>query len=161
MLQFKLKTQKIKTKNIKESSNFGKQANVSRVPLPISPKLSKKVLEKLKIYKGKTNLSFISTQSGQSYTQASKSNINDIIKIKENFLNISTKKFKKIHKVLNELKLNKPKFNMTTKGPSRKQVIVLMSLTNSERFMTLLSKHLSNINRSLKDIELDAIADFI
>jgi len=118
-------------------------------------------LNKSKFYKDKTNLSFTSTQSGQSYTQASKSNINNIIKIKENFLNISTKKVKEIYKVLNELKIDKPKFNMTTKGLLRKQVIVLMSLTNSERFMTLSSKPISNINRSLIDIKPDIIADFI
>ena len=118
-------------------------------------------MNKSKFYKDKTNLSFTSTQSSQSYVQASKTNINDIIKIEKNFLNISTKKVKEIYKVLNELKIDKPKFNMTTKGLSRKQVIVLMSLTNSERFMALSSKPVSNINRSLIDIKPDVMADFI
>ena len=70
-------------------------------------------------------------------------------------------KIKEIYKVLNKLKINKPKFNMITKGPSRKQVIILMSLTNPEKFMALPSKHIFNINRSLKDIKSDIMADFI
>ena len=50
---------------------------------------------------------------------------------------------------------------MTTRGPSRKQIIILMSSINSERFMAMLNKYIANINKSLKDIKLDIMADFI
>ena len=83
------------------------------------------------------------------------------MKIKKNFLNILTKKVKEIYKVLNKLKINKLKFNMITKGLSRKQLIVLISLTNLEKFMALLSKYIFNINRLLQDIKSDIMADFI
>ena len=36
-----------------------------------------------------------------------------------------------------------------------------MSLNNSQKFMSLFNKHISNINRTLKDIKSDTIADFI
>lgn len=36
-----------------------------------------------------------------------------------------------------------------------------MSLVNSERFMVLSNKHISNINRTLKNIKLDIMTDFI
>jgi len=36
-----------------------------------------------------------------------------------------------------------------------------MSLTNVEKFIVLSGKHIANINRALKDIKSDIIADFI
>ena len=48
-----------------------------------------------------------------------------------------------------------------TKSPWRRQVLVLMSLANSEKFMIMSSKHVVNINRVLKDIKSDTMANFI
>jgi len=48
-----------------------------------------------------------------------------------------------------------------TKGLSRKQIIVPISLGNSNKFIVLSNKHISNISRVLKDIKLDVLADFI
>jgi len=36
--------------------------------------------------------------------------------MKENFPNLSTKKIEEIQKVINKLKKDKPRFNITTKG---------------------------------------------
>ena len=36
-----------------------------------------------------------------------------------------------------------------------------MSFNNSEKFIVLFSKHIANINKVLKDIKLDIVADFI
>lgn len=83
------------------------------------------------------------------------------MKIKENFLNLSAKKIKEVQKVINNTKKEKPKLNIITKSPLRKQIIILMSSTNSERFIVILSKHIANINRVLKDIKLDIMANFI
>jgi len=120
-------------------------------------------LEKSKFYKGKgeTNNSQSGTQSSCSYAQASWTNIKNIIKIKDNFPNLFTKKIEEIHKVLNETKKNKPRLNIMTKRLSRKQIIVLISLNNLEKFMVLSNKHVANINRALKDIKLDVMTDFI
>lgn len=81
---------------------------------------------------------------------------NNIVEIKNSFLNLLAKKIEEVHKVLNKLKLN-----MMTKGPSRRQVIIPMSSNNSQKFMLLSNKHVFNINRALKDIKLDVMADFI
>lgn len=81
---------------------------------------------------------------------------NNIVEIKNSFLNLLAKKIEEVHKVLNKLKLN-----MITKGPSRRQVIIPMSSNNSQKFMLLSNKHVFNINRALKDIKLDVMADFI
>jgi len=50
---------------------------------------------------------------------------------------------------------------MMMKDSSKRQVLVFMSLENSNKFMVLSYKYITNINRALKDINLDVIADFI
>ena len=50
---------------------------------------------------------------------------------------------------------------MTTKEPSRKQVIVLISIDNTRKYIKDSSTHIININRALKDIKSNIIANFI
>jgi len=50
---------------------------------------------------------------------------------------------------------------MTTKKPSRKQVLIPMSANNVSRIMALFGKHITNINRALKNIKLEVMANFI
>ena len=50
---------------------------------------------------------------------------------------------------------------MTTKRPSRKQVIVSMNIENAKNFMKDLSSHITNINRALKNIKSNVMANFI
>ena len=50
---------------------------------------------------------------------------------------------------------------MTTKGPSRKQVIIPMAKSNAELIVILAHQHIANINKCLKNIKSDIIADFI
>jgi len=59
------------------------------------------------------------------------------------------------------MKKKKPKLNMTNKSSSRKQVIIPIISTNSERFMAISNKHIANINRTLKNIKSDIVTDFI
>ena len=141
----------------------GKKVNISRIPSSISLRPSKKVLEKYKFYKGNNKIidNQANTQSSHSYVQTSKINIKDIMKIKDNFLNLSVRKIKKVHKVLNMPKNEKSRLNIMTKSPWRRQVLVLMSLANLQKFMIMSSKHVVNINRVLKDIKSDTMANFI
>ena len=88
-------------------------------------------------------------------------NIKNIVKIKEIFPNISVKKIKKVQKMLNKPKKDKPRLNIITKDLLRKQIIILMSLGNSNKFMVLSNKHVSNINKAFKDIKSDILANFI
>ena len=57
--------------------------------------------------------------------------------------------------------IQKPKINMTTKGPSRKEVIIPMAKTNAELIINSAHIHTSNINNCLKNSKSDTIADFI
>jgi len=83
------------------------------------------------------------------------------VKIKESFLSLSTKKIEEVQKIINKPKKEKPNFSMIIKGLSKRQVLVPMSLVNSSKFIVLSNKYMSNINRVLKKIKSDIMADFI
>ena len=55
----------------------------------------------------------------------------------------------------------KPQINMTTKGPSRKQVIIPMNNVNKENFMEKSSAHITNMNRALKNIKTEVMVNFV
>ena len=103
----------------------------------------------------------IITTTRKSYAQASKINVEDIIHIKNSFLTLSSKKIIEASNILNKLSMVKPKIKITTKGPSRKQVIILMNLNNSNIIGSNVSFHINNINRHLKDANSNNLADFI
>jgi len=50
---------------------------------------------------------------------------------------------------------------MTTKGPSRKQVIIPMSGENVSSFMKNSSLHVANINRNLQNAKSDVLIDYL
>jgi len=50
---------------------------------------------------------------------------------------------------------------MTTKGPFRKQVIIPMGNDNISNFMKNSSVHVSNINRSLRNVKSEVLVNFI
>jgi len=70
-------------------------------------------------------------------------------------------KIKEIHKFINELRKKKPRINITTKGLLRRQVIILISTNNIPKFMSLSGEHISNINRILRNIKSEVMADFV
>ena len=50
---------------------------------------------------------------------------------------------------------------MTTKGPSRKQVIIPMNRDNVSSFMKNSSLHVANINRNLQNTKSDVLVDYL
>ncbi|KAL9715383.1 hypothetical protein Ac2012v2_8349 [Leucoagaricus gongylophorus] len=86
--------------------------------------------------------------SKQSYTQVSKqvNNTSEVIKIKETFPTLNAQKVDQIHKIVNGTPKSKPRIQMTTKGPFRKQIIILMSNDNILKFMKESLFHIANIN---------------
>jgi len=104
-----------------------------------------------------------STQK-KSYTQASSNRSNtarETLKIKEAFPSLQNKKIKLVQEIISSEDKLKPHINMTTKRPSHKQVIVPMSIDNTNKFVKESCIHITNINRTLKNIKSDVIADFI
>jgi len=124
-------------------SNFkGKSTELSR----ISPRLSKETLDKMKFNK-------------KSYAQTSKSNMENIIYIKDVFPKLLTKKINNI--VNNKISQAKSKINIITKGPSRKQIIIPMNKNNSKVISNFANFHIFNINRYLKKAKSNTITNFI
>ena len=50
---------------------------------------------------------------------------------------------------------------MTTKGSSRKQIIIPIDKDNINKFMASSSIYIANINRALKNIKLNIMADYV
>ena len=50
---------------------------------------------------------------------------------------------------------------MTTKGPSRKKIIIPMSRDNVLSFMKNSSLHVANINRNLRNAKSDILVDYL
>ena len=55
----------------------------------------------------------------------------------------------------------KPRIKMTTKGPSRKHIIILMSNNNISSFMKNSSLNIANINRELQKAKTDVLVDYV
>lgn len=86
----------------------------------------------------------------------------NIICIKDIFPKLSIKKVIEINNIINnKTGQTKSKINMTTKGLSRKQIIILISKNNSKIIGNFANFHISNINRCLKKTKLNTIANFI
>jgi len=139
-----------------------KQADMSRIPLSIPSRLSKTVLAKSKYFNKNLLSNFSFKNSDYLYAQVSKSNIENIIRIKDAFPKLSSNKINKIHKVMNNsTQKDKLKINITTKGPSRKQIIVSIGTNNSERIIAQADNYISNISRLLKSIKYKVSMNYI
>ena len=101
----------------------------------------------------------------KSYVQASKSNllhIEDIVRVKEAFPALSADEVGKVLKIKNSGGDNrKPKINMTTRGLSRKEVIIPMAKHIAELIVNSAHIHITNINKCLRNSKSDIITDFI
>jgi len=102
----------------------------------------------------------------KSYAQASKANIlssiEDVIQVKEAFPALSANEVGKMLKAKNSGGgMKKPKINMTTRGQSRREVIIPMTKANAELIVNSAHIHVSNVNKCLKNSKSDTFADFI
>ena len=93
----------------------------------------------------------INQQSNKSYAQASKLTFNtsEVLKIKETFPALNAKKINQVNDIINGQSKFKPCIKMTTKDPSRKNIIIPMSSNNVSSFMRNSSLNVANINREL------------
>ena len=130
-----------------------KPAFVSTLLPPILAKSQKEVNEILKYFKKINNSpqkkSYVqaSSFSKQTTTAFTSSITRDMLKLKETFPNLFNKKIDLVQKVINSLNNKpKPRINMTTKGPSHKQVIMLINSKLSKKFIKDSSIHVVNIN---------------
>ena len=89
-------------------------------------------------------------------------NVKDVLQIKETFSTLLADEVTKMIKAKNSSEgQKKPKINMITKEPSRKQIIIPMTKSNTELIINSANQQIANINKSLKEFKLDITADFI
>ena len=137
------------------------------LPLPLLAKSAKEVNVISKYFQNKKpsieNKKKEGSNPTKSYAQASKSpaTTSDILKIKEAFPTLNAKKINQVNNIVKGNPKLKPKIQMTTKGPSRKQVIIPMSKDNIDTFMKNLSLHVANINRQLHNAKSEVLIDYI
>ena len=86
----------------------------------------------------------------------------NMLKIKEIFPKLQNWKIDQVQKIINGGE-SKPKhhINMTTKGPSCKQIIVPMNKEVANKYIKNTSNHISSINQALKVIKSSIVANFI
>lgn len=106
-------------------------------------------------------MAIVKTNQKQLYAQVAGSNVSNILKLKENYPNLLTKKIENIQKIINDLGKLKPCIKMTTKGPPQKYIIVSMGKDNISKFMASFSSYIANINKAFRKIKLDIMADYV
>ena len=101
--------------------------------------------------------------STKSYAQAFKSHatMSDVLKIKEAFPALNAKKIDQVNNIVKGNPKLKLKIQMTTKSPSRKQVIISISKDNIDVFMKNSSLYVANINRQLCNVKSEVLINYI
>ena len=139
-----------------------KAAEIIRLPPPILAHPSKKVLEKSKFFgKRKNTITKTKINTRQSYAQVANLKVTNILKLKENYLNLSVKKIKSIHRIINDINKTKLYIKITTKELLQKQVIVPRNRAYIDKIITSSSIHVTNINRALKNIKSNVIVNYV
>ena len=102
-------------------------------------------------------------QTGKSYAQASKTltNTSEVLKIKETFSTLNANKIDQVNNIIYGQNWLKPCIKTTTKGPSRKHIIIPMSSDNTLSFMKNSSLNVANINKELRKAKTDVLVDYI
>ena len=99
----------------------------------------------------------------KSYAQALKqsASTSEVLKIKESFPALNTKQINQVNNIVKDNQKLKPRIQMTTKEPSRKQIIIPISNNNNKTFMKNSAAHVANINRLLRNAKSEVAVDYI
>jgi len=140
-----------------------KEIEVVKLSSPILARLFKEILEKSKFFSKKSKKAKKPEKSKilWSYVQVSVPNISKILELKKKFPSLLVKKIENIYRTINNFGKVRPKINMITKGPFRKQIIVLIGNNNKAKFIASSSVYITNINSTLRNIKSNIIADFV
>jgi len=134
-------------------------------PAPLLPLLakSKNEINTISKYFKDNKTTTNHSKPTKSYAQASRqtASTSDMLKIKESFPALNAKQIDRVNNIVKDNPNSKPHIQMTTKGPSRKQVIVPMSNNNTISFTKNSALHVAHINRLLRNAKSDIVVDFI
>ena len=129
-------------------------------PLPVKSKSEINTISKY--FKGnKMTTNHMKPTKLYAQTSRQTASTSEILKIKESFPALNTKQIDRVNNIIKGNPNPKPRIQMTTKGPSRKQVIVPMSNDNTISFTKNSGLHVANINKLLRNAKSDIVVDFI
>jgi len=154
------KTNKIVSKPVPTS--------IDKVPPPplLPTKMAKEVNTISKYFqnnKPSNNKSKDGPKPSKLYAQDSKSTVStaEVLKIKKTFPTLTAEKIDQVNNIVNRSSKPNPRIQTTTKGPSRKQVIIPMSKENIESFIKSSSFHVSSMNKQLWNAKTEILIDYI
>ena len=159
MSKFTPKVQETR-KTTKGNKTINKLVSFAKLPPLILIKTSKEINKISKFFKKNTKLTE-KKNIRKSYMQALSPKTSRIFKIKETFPKLQTNKIDNIYKIINNVEKPKSKLNMTTKDLSKKQVIIPISDKNKTKFIEFFTAYITTLNRALKNIKLEVMADFV
>jgi len=143
-------------------------ASINKVPSPplLPAKMAKEVNTISKYFqnnKPSNDKSKDGPKPSKSYAQASKPTVStaEVLKIKKMFPVLSAEKIDQVNNIVNRSSKPKLRIQTTTKGPSRKQVIIPMSKENIESFIKNSSFHVSSMNKQLRNAKTEILVDYI
>jgi len=144
-------------------------ASIDKVPLPppLPAKTAKEVNVISKYFQNKNtknnNKSKDKSKTTKSYAQVSKPHVNtaEVLKIKKAFLALNAEKIDQVNNIIKGSTKTKPRIQTTTKEPSRKQIIVLMSKENIDSFIKKSLLHVTSMNRQLWNAKSEVLVDYI
>ena len=87
--------------------------------------------------------------------------MSEVLKIKETFPSLNAQKIDQVNSIINGQSKQKPQIKMTTKGQSRKHIIIPISIENVLSFMKNSSLNMANLNRQLCNAKTDTLVDHI
>ena len=152
------------------NKNIPKLTPVSIERVSSSPPLPAKTAKEVNIIskyfqnkKPSNDTNKVAPKNDKSYAQVSKApaNMSEVLKISKAFPALNAEKINQINNIVKGVTKPKPKIQMTTKGPSRKQVIIPISKENIDSFMKNLSLHVANINRQFCNAKSEILVDYI
>ena len=144
-------------------------ASIDKVPPPppLPAKTVKEVNVILRHFQNKNsmndNKSKDESKTTKSYAQASKPSVNtaEVLKIKKAFPALNAEKIDQVNNIIKRTTKPKPRIQTTTKGPSRKQIIIQMSKENIDSFIKNSLLHISNINKQFRNAKSEILTDYI
>ena len=161
--KFTLRTTSIKNNNKKETAKPVSISIEKAPPPPPLPAKSKTEINTILKYFKEKKTTMNPLKPTKLYTQASKQtpSTSKILKIKESFPALNANQIERVNNIVKGNPKPKPCIQMTTKGPSRKQVIVPISIDNNNLFIKNSAAHVTNINRLLRNAKSEVAVDFI
>jgi len=134
-------------------------AKISRIPPPIPPRLSPKALKKAKDKHRAKKLSGQPVK--KSFAQVTKGNENNLLKLREAFPALPARKIIKMNNISAGKSNPKPKIQSTTKGLSRKNILVPLTATDTLNVINKANAHVGQLNTLFKACKSKINADCI